>query len=96
MGESGDRERLRDTFDLAADLYQRARPEYPNDLFDELVTTARIGPRDHLLEIGSATGKATLPLAKRGFRITCLEPGGQLAAAGRQNLSSFDVAVIQA
>jgi len=54
-----DRHRLRRTFDSAADLYQRARPEYPKELYDALVRTARISAGDQLLEVGSASGKAT-------------------------------------
>ena len=49
----------------------------------------RLGPADRLLEIGCATGKATLPLARRGLAITCLEPGPELAAAARRNLADF-------
>ena len=81
---------LRATFDQAADLYQRARPEYPAELFDRLISVSGIAPGDHLLEVGCATGKATLPLARRGFRITCVELGGRLAAVARRNLAGFD------
>jgi SAM-dependent methyltransferase len=91
-----DRERLAATFDRAADLYQRARPEYPDELYEELVAVTDLAPGAHLLEVGSASGKATIPLARRGFRITCLEPGAALAAAARLNLKAFDVEVIQA
>ena len=91
-----ERERLAATFDRAADLYQRARPEYPEELFDELlaVTGATVGTR--VLEIGCATGKATLPLARRGLRLTCIEPGAALATVARTNLAGLDVDVIEA
>jgi SAM-dependent methyltransferase len=84
-----DREQLRGTFDSAADLYQQARPEYPDQLFDALVQVAGLQPGDRLLEVGCATGKATLPLARRGYRITCVEIGRDLAAAARDNLAGF-------
>jgi len=84
-----DREQLRTTFDSAADLYQHARPEYPEALFDALVDTAGLKAGDRLLEVGCATGKATIPLAHRGFRITCIEIGPDLAAAARRNLTDF-------
>jgi SAM-dependent methyltransferase len=84
-----DRERLRATFDTAADRYQRARPEYPAALFDALVSEAQLQPGHAVLEIGCATGKATLPLARRGLRITCIELGPDLAAAARMNLAAF-------
>ena len=84
-----DRQRLRTTFDSAAALYHRARPEYPGELYDALVELADLGPGDRLLEIGCATGKATVPLARLGFRITCIEIGPRLAATARRNLAGF-------
>lgn len=90
-----DREQLRATFDAVADNYQQARPEYPPVLYDELIELAELQPGDRLLEVGCATGKATIPLADRGFSITCVELGGELAAAARRNLASYpDVEVL--
>lgn len=80
---------LRVTFDSAADLYQQARPEYPEQLYEAMVVAAGLGAGDRLLEIGCASGKATLPLAHRGFRITCVESGTALVAVARRNLAGF-------
>ena len=93
--EDEERQRLAATFDRAADLYQKARPEYPPELYDRLVEVTELEPPAELLEIGCATGKATLPLARRGFRITCLEPGRSLAAVARRLLAPFDADVIE-
>jgi len=38
-----DWERLRTTFDAAAELYQQARPEYPEPLYDTLVDLTGVG-----------------------------------------------------
>lgn len=84
-----DRERLRTAFDSKAELYQQARPEYPDRLYDCLVETVGIKPGNRLLEVGCATGKATIPLARRGFRITCVEIGADLAATARRDLAEF-------
>ncbi len=84
-----DWERLRTTFDAAAELYQQARPEYPEPLYDTLVNLTGIGTGDRVVEVGCATGKATLPLARRGLRITCVEIGPELASAARRNLTAF-------
>ncbi len=87
---------LRMTFDSAADLYQQARPEYPEQLYEAMIAAAGLVAGDRLLEIGCASGKATLPLARRGFRITCVEPGSALAAEARRNLASFpEIDVVQ-
>jgi SAM-dependent methyltransferase len=83
-----DRE-LRTTFDEVAELYDRARPTYPDELFDDLVESARVGPGARLLELGSGTGIATLPLARRGFELVCVELGAQLAAVARRKLAAF-------
>jgi SAM-dependent methyltransferase len=91
-----DRDRLAATFDGVAELYQRVRPAYPDELYDHLLQVTRLRAGARLLEIGPGTGQATLPLADRGFRITCLEPGSALAAVARTNLTAFDVEVVEA
>ncbi len=84
------------TFDSAADLYQQARPEYPEALSEALIAATGLAEGDRLLEIGCATGKATLPLARRGFRMTCVEHGPALASAARRNFAGFpEVEVIE-
>lgn len=86
---SSSRERLRTTFEEVPELYDRARPTYPSPLFDDLTALARLPEAARILEIGCGTGKATVPLAERGYRITCVELGEQLAAVARRKLSGF-------
>ena len=90
---SDSHERLRRTFDSAADLYEIARPSYPTQLFDDLVDLAELNPGDRLLEIGCATGKATRPLLERGFSVVCVEMGAQLAQRARRNLAGLAVEI---
>jgi SAM-dependent methyltransferase len=85
----GDRDRLKVTFDTVADRYHQARPDYPDELYAELISATGLRPGDRLLEVGSGTGKATIPVAELGLAITCLEPGPGLAAAARRNLAQF-------
>jgi SAM-dependent methyltransferase len=87
------REPLRRTFDSAADLYDAARPEYPERLFDDLVELAELAPGGRLLEVGCATGKATRPLLARGFAVVCVELGAQLAERARQHLEGLPVEI---
>jgi len=84
---------LRSTFDSAADLYDEARPSYPEELFDDLVELGELEPDDRLLEIGCATGKATRPLLERGFSVVCVELGAQLAERARRNLTGLPVEI---
>jgi SAM-dependent methyltransferase len=90
-----ERQRLAATFDEAADLYHRARPDYPEELFDHLVAVTGLQPGARVVEVGCATGKATLPMLRRGYRVTCVEPGPSLAAAARRNLAAFDAEVVE-
>jgi len=89
------REELRRTFGQAAALYERVRPAYPEELYDDLVAAAGLAAGDRLLEVGCATGKATRPLARRGFAISCVELSPALAAAARENLAGYDVTVTE-
>jgi SAM-dependent methyltransferase len=92
----GERERLRQTFNQAAGSYDRARPDYPEAMFDDLVALTGLAEGDRLLEVGCGTGKATRQLARRGFRITCVELGPELASAARRNLADYPVEVVEA
>jgi SAM-dependent methyltransferase len=92
---TSDRERLARTFDTAAELYDKARPGYPEALFDDLVGLAGIPEGGRVLEIGCGTGKATVPLARRGFRVLTLEPGANLATVARRNLARFPLAEVR-
>jgi SAM-dependent methyltransferase len=82
-------DRLRATFDEVPELYSRARPGYPSEVFDDLTALARLPDTARILEIGCGTGQATVALAERGYRITCVELGPQLAAFARRRLSAF-------
>ncbi|WP_371480859.1 class I SAM-dependent methyltransferase [Kitasatospora sp. NBC_00315] len=75
------------TFDEDAELYDRARPGYPPELFEDLAELAGVGPGCRVLEVGAGTGKATVPLAGLGCRITAVELGAEMAAVARRNLA---------
>lgn len=59
----------RASFDADAHAYDDARPGYPDPLFDDMVALAGVPEHGSVLEIGSGTGKATLPLAQREFQL---------------------------
>ena len=68
------------TFDEIAELYDRARPHYREELFDDLFRLSEIAPKTaRILEVGSGTGRATEPLARRGCKVVCVELGANLA-----------------
>jgi SAM-dependent methyltransferase len=83
------RDQLRATFTDAAELYHRMRPSYPAAVFDELADFGRLTPGSRVLEIGCGTGQATRPLAERGYQVTAVELGEQMATIARDNLAAF-------
>lgn len=87
MPEESRRVRLSRTFDEDAELYDRVRPGYPAELYDDLAELAVAGPGRRVLEVGCGTGQATVPLAARGCRITAVEAGPSMAAVARRNLA---------
>jgi SAM-dependent methyltransferase len=82
------RERLRRTFGEDAERYDRARPGYPRELFDDLASLTPIGAGCRVLEIGCGTGQATMPLAARGCEIVAVELSAELAAVARRKVPS--------
>lgn len=88
---------LRGVFDQDAELYDRVRPGYPAGLFAHLTEHADLGPHRRVLEIGTGTGKATVPLARTRCRIVAVELGANLAAVCARNLEVFpDARVVNA
>ena len=85
----------REHFDLTAEVHDRARQEYPSELFDALVELSDVPEGGRVLEIGCGTGKATVPLAERGYAITAVELGPSLAAVARRNLARFPKVSVQ-
>jgi SAM-dependent methyltransferase len=81
---------LRETFGTVAELYDRARPTYPPELFGDLRTLTE---GDRLLEIGCGTGKATAALLAAGFNVTCVELSDRLAALARRNVPQARIEV---
>jgi 16S rRNA A1518/A1519 N6-dimethyltransferase RsmA/KsgA/DIM1 with predicted DNA glycosylase/AP lyase activity len=81
----------RDGFDEVAELYDRVRPGYPDDLFDELAAALPRSPV--VVEVGPGTGQATKGLVARGARVTAVELGAQLAAVLARNLPTVNVVI---
>jgi SAM-dependent methyltransferase len=93
--EHRDRERLRETFGSVAELYDRARPEYPAAVFDDVAELAGLEPGSRLLEIGPGTGKATSELVRQGYAVTGVELSPELAEIARRNVPEAQIEVAE-
>jgi len=67
-------------FGEVAHDYDRVRPDYPAQLFDDVLAFARLEDGGPVLDIGAGTGRAALALAARGAAVTALEPDPAMAA----------------
>jgi SAM-dependent methyltransferase len=93
MPEHRDRERLRETFGSVAEQYDRARPEYPAAVFDDLAELAALEPGSRVLEIGPGSGKATAELVRRGYAVTGIELSADLAEIAARNVPEAKIVV---
>ena len=85
MSAESDDAVLAASFDNEVAMYQKFRPGYPEAMLDAMVQHAGLLPTARVLEIGCGTGQATIPMALRGYDLTAVEPGAELAkAAGAQ------------
>jgi SAM-dependent methyltransferase len=74
----------RETFDADPDNYARARPGYPERVYDLLRAHAGLGPGSRVLEIGPGTGQVTGRLLDAGAEVVAVELGTRLAATLRR------------
>ncbi|MBI0296049.1 methyltransferase domain-containing protein [Streptomyces sp. PRKS01-29] len=72
-----------------AEVYDRVRPGYPDELFADLAAVTGLDERSSVLEVGCGTGQATRSLAALGCSLTAIEPGRDMAALARRRLAVF-------
>lgn len=76
-------------FDENVLYYDKYRPDYPDELFSDIVSYSGVHAGSLALEIGSGTGKATHPVLERGIRVIALEPGANLASFTRDKYRNY-------
>ena len=73
-----ERER-RTHFDEIVLNYDKARWEYPLELYRDIFSYCRTNTGKNALEIGAGTGKATAPFLSEGYTVTAVELGVNMA-----------------
>jgi phospholipid N-methyltransferase len=69
---------FRKIFDTIPEQFDRYRPRYSAELFDNLIRYAEIGPGKSVLELGPGTGQATDPILDTGCDYHAIELGENL------------------
>jgi len=71
-------------FERVADVYERARPEYPAEAVVWMAERLDIGEGRTVLDLGAGTGKLTRALVQTGARVIAVEPGERMLAELRR------------
>lgn len=83
-------------FDALAEIYQRARPPYPEALWDRMRELEVLRPGVRVIELGAGTGEATTRLLRAGAEVVAVEPGRGLAARLERRCPSAQIVVARA
>jgi SAM-dependent methyltransferase len=67
-------------FARAADVYERARPEYPPEAIAWLVDRLELRPGRVVVDVAAGTGKLTRLLVPSGARVVAVEPLAEMRA----------------
>jgi SAM-dependent methyltransferase len=66
------------SFDAWAHEYDRFRPGYPGELFEHIARRLHLPTSPSVADLGAGTGKAALAMARRGWSVIAVEPGGPM------------------
>lgn len=80
---------FRKTFDQIPEEFDKYRPRYREELFQELASVCKLGPDKKVMEIGPGTGQATEPVLKTGCDYTAIELGENFTAFLNRKFSSY-------
>jgi SAM-dependent methyltransferase len=74
-------------FSDRADDYARARPGYPDAVFDAIAELTGLAPGSVVADVGSGTGISAAPLLRRGCAVRGVEPNAAMRAAAERALA---------
>ena len=84
------RKELGGTFDTEASKYDKMRPGYADDLFKAIFEYVKIGEGSRVVEVGSGSGQATLPVLKTGCQLTAVEYGENFSRILMDKFGGYD------
>lgn len=77
------------TFNTEAERYEKMRPGYVSELYEDIFKYISVDKSSNVVEIGIGGGQATLPILKTGCKLTAVEYGENLAELCRQKFKEF-------
>ena len=65
-------------------------PERTKEEVDFILAQLKLSPGDYILDIGCGSGRHSIALAERGFRVVGIDPSGAMIEAARQAASGIE------
>jgi SAM-dependent methyltransferase len=87
--ESHQYREVAESFGTDAERYDRARPSYPRELIDRIITES---PGPDVLDVGCGTGIVARLLQANGCRVLGVDPDGRMAGLARDRGLDVEVA----
>ncbi len=80
---------LRFTFNEDVLNYDKMRPTYVKELYENIIQFSNLDSNKNALEIGIGTGQATLPFLSTGCNLTAVELGEHMAKFSKEKFAKF-------
>ena len=80
---------FRKVFDTIPDQFDRYRPRYSPELFEDLIAYTELAPGKTVLELGPGTGQATDPILNTGCDYNAIELGEHLYEMMKRKYGHF-------
>ena len=88
------RKELGATFDTKVSLYEKMRPGYVDDLYKAIFDYVKIDENSRVVEVGSGSGQATLPVLKTGCEVTAVEYGENFSELLKDKFKDYKFSVL--
>lgn len=80
---------LRKSFDSEVTNYDKWRPRYCAELFNDIIEHSGLNPTKQCLEIGCGTGQATEPILKTGCSLLAVELGNNFTEFTKNKFAKY-------
>ena len=77
------------TFDTAVSNYDKMRPGYVDEIYQAIFKYVPIDENSNVVEVGSGSGQATLPVLKTGCKLTAVEYGENFSELLKSKYKAF-------
>ena len=77
------------TFDTVAKQYEKLRPGYVEEMYEDIFKYREVDTTSHAVEVGIGGGQATLPVLKTGCKVTAVEYGKNFSELCRDKFREF-------